>query len=262
VISRYALSLAALCLPASAAAQAPGADPAPAEPEQAAPHAPITPVAEHPQRRSAEETWLGPFKPAEPASKTDPLFPTAIAELIAAGSMLALGGLLWGTAVGEERCGAIAGCVDVMDYEALRQREAGVTLVGLGSGFAVFGSLSLGLLAADPLEPGEERDAPGAAVAGHLLFATGISTFAAGFVHGAAADPRTSDYTRAWPFYVFGLTAAAVGIPLFVGGVSREDEHERLEEQLRQRRASKTRPFGRPTTVTLGPTGGSATWDW
>ncbi len=280
---RRALRLAALCLPVAsisllgmsrpAAAQVPGADPAgpaelPAEPPAEPALGPVpeplpfAPIAVGPAQNAAEQMWVGPFRPAEPASELDPLIPTAIAELVAAGAMLALGGVLWGTAVGDERCGAIAGCIQVLSDAALARREAGVAMVGLGAGFAMFGGLSLGLLAADPLESEEARDAPGAAVTGHLLFAAGLSTFAAGFVYGAAADPRTIDYERPWPFYLLGLTATAVGIPLFVAGVSRETEHERLQERLRSRRGSKTRPSARPTAIAIGPTGGAATWAW
>lgn len=196
--------------------------------------------------------WLGPWSPPPAVETTDPLVPTAIAELIAGGALVLLGPVLWGTASTQATCGQIAGCFDELSQGGVMATEAGTSLLGIGIGLVATGGISLAITLADPVPAEKRRKNPAAATAGHLLTSVGLALVSGGFAYGAAADPYQTNFEPAWPLFLVGGICTAVGIPLLAVGAPVVGDEERTEERVRELRGRRSSRVLSPASWGVG----------
>ncbi|NUO53545.1 MAG: hypothetical protein HOV80_32235 [Polyangiaceae bacterium] len=191
--------------------------------------------AQEAQEVDAQELERSPTDPApENLFVRDPILPASIAVAGAGLTSTLAGAVVWGRSEPSVYCGAL-GCLTGPNNSA--ERGQGAALVGVGAGLAVAGAAGLAFSLAAPLEPGEERDAPGVATTGFVLTSMSLGALAGGFTFGGAGASKP-DVGKAWPFFLASGVFGGVGVPLFIAGVSPQNEAERNEE-ARQRRLER-----------------------
>jgi len=185
----------------------------------------------------ADDEWS-----VSPTAPSDPLRTTSHGALGVGLGSTAVGAVLLATASGDEVCGHVAGCLQESNEGT--QRDAAMLLLGGGLGMAVVGGAVAGAATWSPLSSGEEREGPGAAVAGLALLSLSGASLGAGLALGGfgRAEPQLE---RSAGLLIAGGLFAVAGVPLLVAGSSREDAQERAEqraqEEIEDRQKQETR---------------------